>query len=63
MAVGMKESGSEAGAAGALERVSADSTVVQDGVVAGLIGAATIAIWFLVVGTINGRPFYTPTVL
>ncbi len=59
----MKGSGNEAGATGALERVSGDSTVVQDGVVAGLIGAATIAIWFLVVDTINGRPLYTPTVL
>lgn len=34
-----------------------------EGIVAGLIGAATIAIWFLILDTINGRPLYTPTVL
>jgi hypothetical protein len=35
----------------------------REGVVAGLIGAATIALWFLIIDTINGRPLYTPTVL
>jgi hypothetical protein len=35
----------------------------QEGIVAGLIGAATVAIWFLIVDAINGRPLYTPTVL
>ena len=35
----------------------------QEGLVAGLVGAATVALWFLVVDTIQGRPFYTPTVL
>lgn len=35
----------------------------QEGIVAGLIGAATIAVWFLIVDTVNGRPLYTPTVL
>lgn len=35
----------------------------QEGLVAGVIGAATIALWFLIVDTINGRPLYTPTVL
>jgi len=34
-----------------------------EGIVAGVIGAATIAIWFLILDTINGRPLYTPTVL
>ena len=39
------------------------SKVYLEGIVAGVIGAATIAIWFLILDTINGRPLYTPTVL
>jgi hypothetical protein len=35
----------------------------QEGLVAGLLGAATIAIWFLVLDTVRGRPFYTPSLL
>ena len=31
--------------------------------VAGMIGAATVAIWFLVLDTLNGRPLDPPTVL
>jgi uncharacterized membrane protein YphA (DoxX/SURF4 family) len=34
-----------------------------DGVVAGFIGATAIAIWFLVIDTIAGRPFFTPATL
>ena len=34
-----------------------------DGIVAGTIGAATIAVWFLILDTIKGRPLYTPSVL
>src|SRR5207247_5883469 len=30
---------------------------------AGVIGAATVALWFLVLDTAAGRPFHTPTVL
>ena len=39
------------------------SKIYEEGIVAGLIGAATIAIWFLILDTIKGRPLYTPTVL
>jgi hypothetical protein len=35
----------------------------QEGIVAGVIGAVTVALWFLVVDVVYGRPFYTPTVL
>lgn len=35
----------------------------QEGIIAGVIGAAAVALWFLVVDTVNGRPLYTPTVL
>ena len=34
-----------------------------EGIIAGMIGAAIIAIWFLILDTFNGRPLYTPTVL
>jgi DMSO reductase anchor subunit len=39
------------------------SKVSNEGIVAGLIGAATIAFWFLILDAIEGRPLYTPTVL
>lgn len=44
-------------------RESELSSVYGEGIVAGLLGAATVALWFLIVDTINGRPLYTPTVL
>ena len=44
-------------------RESELSDVYGEGIVAGLLGAATVALWFLVVDTLNGRPLYTPTVL
>jgi hypothetical protein len=47
--------------------VSAPSTgisnVYAEGIVAGIIGAATIALWFFVLDIFNGRPFYTASVL
>jgi hypothetical protein len=39
------------------------SRVYSEGIIAGVIGAATIAIWFLILDTIYGRPLHTPTVL
>lgn len=44
-------------------RESELSNVYGEGLVAGLLGAATLALWFLIVDTVNGRPLYTPTVL
>lgn len=35
----------------------------QQGIVAGLIGAVTIAVWFLIIDLLRGRPLLTPTVL
>jgi len=35
----------------------------QDGVIAGVLGAATIAVWFLILDSINGRPLFTPSVI
>jgi hypothetical protein len=37
--------------------------VYAEGLLAGMVGAVTIAIWFLIVDAVNGRPLYTPTVL
>jgi hypothetical protein len=51
------------GPATAVEQASADTRVYTEGIVAGLIGATAIAIWFLVIDVVNGHPFYTPTVL
>jgi len=35
----------------------------QEGMLAGVIGAAAVAVWFLVLDSLSGRPFWTPTVL
>lgn len=37
--------------------------LLHDGIVAGLIGASCIAVWFLVVDLIGGHPFFTPATL
>jgi hypothetical protein len=39
------------------------SRLYQEGILAGVVGAATIALWFLVVDLASGRPLFTPTVL
>ena len=43
------------------ERTSA--AVYTEGLLAGAVGAGTIAVWFLLLDTIEGRPLYTPSVL
>ncbi len=35
----------------------------QEGMLAGVLGAAAVAVWFLVLDSLSGRPFWTPTVL
>ena len=44
-------------------RVLADTAIVREGAVAGLLAACTIALWFLVIDLIQGRPFFTPAAL
>jgi hypothetical protein len=39
------------------------SRLYQEGIIAGFIGAATVAVWFLILDSLNGRPFYTPSLL
>ena len=43
--------------------VAETSNIYKEGIVAGLLGAVTIAIWFFILDAIQGRPLYTPTVL
>jgi hypothetical protein len=38
-------------------------TVLKRGVIAGLLGAATVAVWFFVLDLTAGRPFRTPAAL
>jgi len=40
-----------------------ERSVVREGIVAGLIGAAVVAIWFFVFDLMRGKPFLTPTLL
>jgi hypothetical protein len=44
-------------------QTSEGADIYVEGIVAGIIGAATVAVWFLILDTMQGRPLYTPTVL
>src|SRR3989442_15334923 len=37
--------------------------ILREGFIAGCIGAAAVAIWFLIVDSINGQPLFTPAML
>ena len=37
--------------------------ILREGLIAGLIGAAAVAFWFLLVDLIAARPFFTPAML
>ena len=37
--------------------------VLEDGVLAGLVGAGIVAAWFLLIDSVRNAPFYTPTLL
>lgn len=39
------------------------ATFRTQGMIAGLVGAALLAIWFLILDTIRGQPLHTPTLL
>jgi hypothetical protein len=39
------------------------SRIHQEGIIAGVIGAVTVAVWFLVLDTLAGHPLSTPTLL
>lgn len=42
---------------------SSTASLYQEGIVAGVLGAIAVALWFLVLDSLSGRPFWTPTVL
>ena len=37
-----------------------DNRTVREGIVGGLIAAAAVAVWFLIIDAVGGHPFYTP---
>ena len=37
--------------------------ILREGFIAGLVGATAVALWFLIIDTLAGRPFFTPAVL
>ncbi len=37
--------------------------ILREGFIAGLIGAAAVALWFLIVDAVAARPFFTPAML
>jgi hypothetical protein len=39
------------------------SQVVREGIVVGLIGAGVVALWFLILDSVAGRPLFTPAAL
>src|SRR5206468_12962020 len=43
--------------------VASRSAVLREGIVAGLIGAAVVALWFLAIDAIRGEPLRTPKLL
>jgi hypothetical protein len=46
-----------------LGAVPAMSAIAREGAVGGLLGAATLALWFFVTDTLTGQPFHTPALL
>lgn len=43
--------------------MEAEHSTVREGVVTGLLGAAGVAAWFLLVDTVAGHPLFTPNAL
>ena len=41
--------------------IDENGSVYVEGVIAGIIGASVIALWFFVLDIVQGRPFHTPT--
>jgi hypothetical protein len=37
--------------------------ILKEGAISGIIGATGVAVWFLIVDTVQGRPFFTPAYL
>ena len=37
--------------------------ILREGLIAGLVGAGAVALWFFVIDLLSGRPFFTPAML
>src|SRR5213594_3103649 len=44
-------------------RATSTSDVLLDGLFTGIIGALVVAVWFLILDVMAGRPLYTPALL
>ena len=40
-----------------------EHSTIREGLVTGVLGAAAVALWYLVVDAAAGRPFHTPNAL
>lgn len=43
--------------------VRANARIYREGILAGLVGATTIALWFFLLDWLHGRPLHTPSIL
>ena len=59
----MTMSSDATGLAASIDHGSEVSRLYTRGMIAGVLGAAVVALWFLLLDAAHGRPFYTPTVL
>jgi hypothetical protein len=46
-----------------MARESTGAAILEDGVLAGLVGAGAVALWFLILDSVHGTPFATPSLL
>jgi hypothetical protein len=46
-----------------VSRVGSVADMLLDGLITGMIGALAVALWFLVLDSLAGRPIYTPALL
>jgi len=44
-------------------RAASTGDILLDGLFTGMIGALAVALWFLLIDTLSGRPLYTPALL
>jgi len=46
-----------------MARETTGAAILEDGVLAGLVGAVVVAVWFLILDSFHGTPFATPSLL
>lgn len=50
-------------AAARVDRRTRQHGLIREGIVTGIIGAAAVALWFLIVDLVRGQPLHTPALL